>query len=139
MNWKIWQWPARERAMRLARQEIMDDAIRAHGKLAAVRHKLSLARRQLARARTPEEGMSDEQMAKAFEALLDNRGFEALLQLLTEQEMAAADQMAEDGASYAAMKESAGALKALSGFHLRLIELEAQARAAAARKNNQAA
>jgi len=88
--------------------------------------KLTLARRALARGR--ERGMTDEEMAEAFESLLENQGFEAILQLLTDQSLAAVDRMTEDGLGVLDMKKAAGAVDALSNLQHRLIELEEQAK-----------
>lgn len=87
---------------------------------------LVIARRAL--ARTKERGLTDEEMAEAFTHLLENKGFEAILQLLTSEELEAVDNMVASGTTFEQMKHHAGAVSALSNLHARLIELEQQAK-----------
>lgn len=139
MNWKFWTWRKQivvlkqrleeSHSLRDKLQETNWEVSRNASVLAV---KLHLARRATARAR--EQGMTDEQMAEAFEALIDNKGFEAILQLITSEELGAVDRMTEDGASFAHMKKAAGAVDALTNLHHRLLELESQAKAMATRK-----
>jgi len=143
MNWKFWTWPKQIRTLKSRLEELRSS--RDHWCKVATRPtvpderevtlKLTLARRALAR---PGEGMSDEQMAEAFTNLIENKGFEAILQLITSEELAAMDRMTEDGASIAQMRKSAGAVDALTNLHHQLIHLEAQAKQLAQRKSKAA-
>jgi len=129
MNWKFWTWPGEIRDLRNllkhsydANRE-MDDMLVEDGRRAA---QLVIARRAL--ARTKERGLTDEEMAEAFTHLLENKGFEAILQLLTSEELEAVDNMVANGTTFEQMKHHAGAVSALSNLHARLIELEQQAK-----------
>ena len=115
MNWKFW--------------ETRKDLAAAKEANRVLEIKLSLARRAIAKTR--EQGMGDEEMAEAFTHLMENKGWTAILQLLTDAELSAVDRMTEDGANFAAMKKAAGAVEALTHFHHRLVELEAEAKARA--------
>ena len=145
MNWKLWTWPAQMRRLQekaadfeAAHRALLLEKTQHNGREFTVRRNLSLARRALSRYRK-QEGMDDAEIAAAFESLLENKGFEAILALLTEAEMAAMDRMTEDDRPALDMKKDAGAVDALTNFHARLIDLEDQARRTAQRKNHQAA
>ncbi len=114
MNWKFWVWLCRDDRVMMKLSEYT-----------ALLDQLRLARRRAARG---EPGMSDEQIVEAFDGLLDHRGFEALLQILTEEQLKAMEDMMEDGADLGAMKQAAGRAEALADFKLKLLELEEDAR-----------
>lgn len=116
MNWKFWTWKTDLETTVDETLDILDDQ---HAKL-------KIARRAL--ARTKERGLTDEEMAEAFTHLLENKGFEAILQLLTSEELEAVDNMVASGTPFEQMKHHAGAVSALSNLHARLIELEEQAK-----------
>lgn len=145
MSWKFWTWPAEIRRLntkvadydRMNRELLRETHERA-GETHAVRRNLSLARRALSRYRK-QEGMDDGEIAAAFESLLENKGFEAILALMYEEEAAAADRMSEDGADLAQIKKAAGAFDALTNLHARFIQLEEQAKRTAQRKAGKAA
>ncbi len=135
MNWKFWTWPGQIRVLksrledsRKLRNALVDDAMED----SLIKLQLTLARRSL--ARTKEAGLTDDQMAEAFTHLLENKGFEAILQLLTSEELNAADSMTEAKATFHEMKHHAGAVSALSNFHKMLIDLETQAKGMAKNK-----
>lgn len=86
---------------------------------------LQLARRRAARG---EPGMSDEDIILSFDALVGNRGFEAILQLLTEAQLQSVEDMMEPGIDLSAMKQAAGRAEALADFKLKLLELEEEAK-----------
>lgn len=145
MNLKFWTWPAQIR--RLEKQLATAASERAQHFQTEITHdrasriltrNLSLARRALSRYRK-QDGMTDEEIAAAFESLLENKGFEAILALLTEAEMQAMDRMTEDGRAVLDTKKDAGALDALTNLHARLIDLEDQAKRTAQRKATKAA
>ncbi len=123
MNWKFWTWPGQIRSLQISEEHWRKCAQREDK---CANDKLTLARRALARSK--EKGLTDEEMAEAFTHLLENKGFEAILQLLTSEELAAVDSMVASTASHDEMKHHAGAVSALSNLHARLIELEEQAK-----------
>ena len=127
MNWKIWTWPGQIRTLEMELR-IERESREVHSGAASPRtwEQLTIARRAL--ARTKESGLTDDQMAEAFTHLLENKGFEAILQLLTSEELEAVDSMVGAKTSFEEMKHHAGAVAALSQFHARLIELEQQAK-----------
>lgn len=144
-TWKFWTWPAQMRELRrkcadfdLAHRAWLLEKAQRNGEQFGLRQQLSRSRRALSRYRK-QEGMDDAEIAAAFESLLENKGFEAILALLIEAEMQAVDRMTEDGLGVLDLKKAAGAVEALTHLHARLIELEEQAKAVAQRKATRAA
>jgi hypothetical protein len=107
MNWKFWTWP-----LTAAYAADMED-------------QLMLARRRSPRG---EPAMEDAQVVEAFDGLVDHRGFEAVLQILTEEQLKSVEDMMTPTADLATMKQSAGRAEGLADFKLKLLELEDAAR-----------
>lgn len=140
MNWKFWtwrqelEWANRSVAnMKVQVNDMLNNQALAIQREKTVERQLTVARRALARSK--DAGLTDDQMAEAFTHLLENKGFEAILQFLASEELAAADSMADAKATFPEMKHHAGAVAALTHFHARLIELEEQAKEMAAKKS----
>lgn len=127
MNWKFWERREDTSLVEQLRGERDTNADIAREFSA----RLKLARRRLARPNY--EGMTDAALLDAFSGLLDHAGFEAILQIITDRELKAVDDMTEDKASFADMKKAAGAVAALSNLHHQLIQLETEARQRAAK------